>query len=119
MHVQRVRVSRPYLAVICRCASGNGAVRELARSGWSSRFPRNVALRCGRLGRGIMMACAPLGEGRVMRSGYRIAAGCVTDARFDQVVCLFTAMRPNPAFERTCRFMFSFWAGVVAARRST
>ena len=28
-------------------------------------------------------------------------------------------MRPNPAFERTCRFMFSFRAGVASARRST
>ena len=26
---------------------------------------------------------------------------------------------PNRAFERTCRFMASFWAGVASARRST
>ena len=119
VHLRRVQISRPYRAIIGRCASGYGAVRELVRNAWWSRFPRNVALRCGRMGRGIMTACEHPGEGRVMRSGRHVAAGCVTNVRSGQVECLFTAMRPNPAFERTCRFMFAFWAGVVAARRST
>ena len=87
--------------IICRCASVNGAVRDLVRKVWSLRFLRNLALRRGRMGRGIMTACAHLREGRVMRSGYRIAARRVTGARSGRAVCLLTAMRPNPAVNRT------------------
>ena len=82
-------------------ASVNGAVRELVRKAWSSRFPRNLALRRGRMGRGIMTVGAHLREGRVLRSGYLIATHCVTGAHSGRAVCPFTAMSPNPAVNRT------------------
>ena len=82
-------------------ASVNGALRELVRKAWSSRFPRNLALRRGRMGRGNMTVGAHLREGRVMRSSYLIATHCVTGARSGRAVCPFTAMSPNPAVNRT------------------
>ena len=89
------------LAVISDCASVNGAMPELVRKGWSSRFPSNLALRRGRMGRGIMTVDARLGEGRVMRRGYLIAARRVTCPRSGRAASPCITMSPNPAVNRT------------------
>ena len=123
-HSGRTFASRPDIDTsphaFVRCsASVNGAVQEVAADVWSPRCPRNMSLRRVSIGCAIMKSGGHICATRAVRFQSDIAAGRVARACFGRMVSAGAALSPNPAFERTRRFMFSFWAGVAAARRST
>ena len=90
-----------------RSASRNGAVCRLAVNLRSPRYPRNVSQRSAGIGRAIMMVSAQVGVTRAVRLLLDTAAGRVARAGFGWVVSVGAALRPNPAVERTRRYMAS------------
>ena len=104
------------LAVVDGRAAANGAVREVTARFRSPRFPRNVSLRCGTMGRAIMTVSAQVVATGAVRCRVHVAGGRVARAGFGRVVRADAALIPNPAFERTRRFSASTWQ--ASARRA-
>jgi hypothetical protein len=92
-----------------RSVSINGAVRHLGANFRSPRYPRNVSLRRGGIGRAIMKVGAQVGATRAVRYLCGIVVDRVARGGFGPVVSEGAALSPNPAFERTRRQMASTW----------
>ena len=93
--------------LVGRSASVNGAVRRRAANFRSPRYPRNLSQRSAGIGRAIMMVSDHVAVTRAVRFRRDSAVGRVARAGFGWAVSVGAALRPNPAVERTRRYMAS------------